>query len=247
MDDRPPQEKDHSYPRSLFWPIVLVGVGIIWLLSNLGILSLGSLWSLVRLWPVLLIAIGVDLLLGRRRPWVGVLIGVLILGLVGWLLVAAPGLGLPLADGPQPETTHLSEPIGNATSAKLELDLAEMPTMVRALSDSTDLIDATLVHRGQIEFQVSGEREKVVTLEQVQLPRLPLDRAAPVGRRSMEIGLTPDLPLEVEIIGGSGAAQLDLDRLQITSLNLDVTSGSMRATLPATEERYQCAGRGWLR
>ena len=61
--------------RSLFWPLVLIGVGVIWLLGNLGVISWTNLTVLFRLWPLLLIAIGLDLLIGRQSPAIGALIG----------------------------------------------------------------------------------------------------------------------------------------------------------------------------
>jgi len=59
---------------SLVGPIILIGLGIVFLLNNLGLLS-WSVWEVIlRLWPILLIAIGLDILLGRRwaccsSPW----------------------------------------------------------------------------------------------------------------------------------------------------------------------------------
>ena len=42
----------------LFWPIILIGVGSILLLSNLGVIT-GNPWTIIlQLWPVLLIAGG---------------------------------------------------------------------------------------------------------------------------------------------------------------------------------------------
>jgi hypothetical protein len=239
MDDKPPQETTRSGHHSLFWPFLLIGIGILWLLSNLGILSLSRLWGLARFWPVLLIAIGVDLLLGRRHPWIGALIGILTMGLVAWLLFVVPASDVPASAGLELKSSHLSEPIGAATSAKIRLDLANMPTTVKALSDSTDLIDATLMHRGEIAFRVTGDREKIVTLGQARTSGLPFFGFSLGEEGSWDIGLSPNLPLDMEIDGGSGRAQLDLGELRISELRLDVTSGSVRATLPAMEQRYR--------
>ncbi len=50
----------------LFWPIILIGAGVIFLLANLGIIP-SNPWPLIwNLWPVILIVIGLDILLGRR-------------------------------------------------------------------------------------------------------------------------------------------------------------------------------------
>jgi hypothetical protein len=54
----------------IFWPLLLIAVGVLFLLSNLGLLSFSpeQLW---RLWPLILVVIGLDILietaLGRGR------------------------------------------------------------------------------------------------------------------------------------------------------------------------------------
>jgi hypothetical protein len=55
----------------IFWPILLIAVGVIFLLSNLGVLPFDA-WQLWRLWPLILVVIGLDVLLEafwrRGRP-----------------------------------------------------------------------------------------------------------------------------------------------------------------------------------
>ncbi|MFN8595566.1 MAG: DUF5668 domain-containing protein [Anaerolineae bacterium] len=51
-----------------FWPIVLIGAGVIFLPNNLGVIQ-GNPWSVIwRLWPVLLIALGLEILIGAVVP-----------------------------------------------------------------------------------------------------------------------------------------------------------------------------------
>ncbi|HEV2961371.1 MAG TPA: DUF4097 family beta strand repeat-containing protein [Candidatus Angelobacter sp.] len=48
-------------PRSIFGPLLLVGIGVVWLLYNMGIISrMGWWWWFSRYWPVLLIVWGVS-------------------------------------------------------------------------------------------------------------------------------------------------------------------------------------------
>ena len=57
-----------THMRGTFWPVVLIVVGGLLLLSNLGILPLGELKALVGTWwPLILILIGVTSLLKRGR------------------------------------------------------------------------------------------------------------------------------------------------------------------------------------
>ena len=54
----------------IFWPILLIAVGVLFLLSNLGWLPFNP-WELWRFWPLILVVIGLDILLevmlGRGR------------------------------------------------------------------------------------------------------------------------------------------------------------------------------------
>jgi hypothetical protein len=54
----------------VFWPLLLMAVGVLVLLSNLGMLPF-SPWELWQLWPLILVVIGLDILLeitlGRGR------------------------------------------------------------------------------------------------------------------------------------------------------------------------------------
>jgi hypothetical protein len=68
--------------RSLFFPIILIALGVIFLLRNMGLLP-GDTWDLLlRLWPLILIAMGLDNLLTRQgvaAPMIFIAIGAVIL------------------------------------------------------------------------------------------------------------------------------------------------------------------------
>jgi hypothetical protein len=67
---------------SLFFPILLISLGIIFLLRNMGALP-GDAWDLIlRLWPLILIAMGLDNILTRQgvaAPTIFIAVGVVIL------------------------------------------------------------------------------------------------------------------------------------------------------------------------
>lgn len=52
--------------RSLFLPLLLIGIGAYFLLSRMGLMPQLSHW-LNQWWPVALIALGLVMLLGRLR------------------------------------------------------------------------------------------------------------------------------------------------------------------------------------
>ena len=80
-------ETEHRERHGLVWPVMLIGTGVVLLLSNTGRLPWGVWQTLLSLWPVLLIAAGLDLLFGRRSTWGALLAALLALAvLVGALL-----------------------------------------------------------------------------------------------------------------------------------------------------------------
>lgn len=64
---------EYKKPRSLFFPLLLIALGILLLLTNLGTLE-GSTWSIVSTyWPLIFVVGGLDGLY-RRDGWVGSLV-----------------------------------------------------------------------------------------------------------------------------------------------------------------------------
>src|SRR5215475_7630551 len=63
------------------------------------------------------------------------------------------------------KTETFTEPVGSAADAQIELDLSVGETTVKAGTPET-LIDATLVHLGEVNFSVTGDAHKVVHLSQ---------------------------------------------------------------------------------
>jgi hypothetical protein len=78
----------------LFWPIIMTGVGVIASLMYLNWLPQENLWAVINLWPALLIVAGLGILLRGRTPWVGAILGVLVVAVIFVAGFAGPQLGL---------------------------------------------------------------------------------------------------------------------------------------------------------
>ncbi len=226
--------------RSLFWPIILISVGVIWLLGNTGILAARNLVVLLQLWPLLLIAIGLDLLFGRSSILVGALIGLGTVAIVVVAMLIGPSLGLV----PSTEVEHatISEPLGDASSADMTLNLSVGTVNIYALEDSATLIAGELDYVGELDFAVRGGAEKTVTLgirnQPTNISSFPLGNLFP-GNKDAElrwdIGLSPAVPLALVIDGGVGETTLALADLQLTALDMNIGVGDLSVTLPAGE------------
>ncbi len=229
-------EKRNQPYRSFFWPLLLIGIGIVWLLANMGIIESFSMAFLIRLWPVALIAIGLDIMVGRRFPFLGALIGLGVVAFVILLLVMAPDLDLDL--GPELKTLKFSEPLGEASSARIDLDLTHYPTTIGVLEDSNALIEAELDTLEDVSFSVSGTNNKVVRLEPRDGTSV-FDWVGTLGQDARwEIALSPQIPVDLRVDVGSGSARLDLGGMNLERIEIDGGSGSSRLILPPSTKSY---------
>jgi hypothetical protein len=231
-----------SRRRSIFWPVILISVGIIWLLGNAGVISATNLLVLFRLWPLFLIAIGLELLFGRSSRSLSALTGVGTVVLIIVLMIVGPSIGL--VDDAEIVESTFSEPLDDAQSASITLDLSVGVANINALTDSTNLIEADLNHIGDIDFQVAGERSKIVSLSQSESrgisvwPFAPFFPGNDTAELRWDIGLSPNIPLELDVRGGVGETNVDLRSLQIDDLTVNVGVGEITLELPATDEPY---------
>ena len=70
MENPNQHKRSKPYRRSIFFPLLLVFAGILFLLNNFGVLQ-GDLWEAIRIyWPVILIVLGLDSLF-RKEGLVG--------------------------------------------------------------------------------------------------------------------------------------------------------------------------------
>jgi len=237
MEDKEMTSGESRGYRSIFWPILLIGAGTIWLLSNLELIPGWNWWNLWRLWPLFLIAAGLDLLFARRSPILGALLGLLTIGAAVVLLTAAPSLGLtPSADV---VTETFSEPIGAAESAEIELDLSVADSTIEALPGGADLIAAEITHIGEIGFDVSGSTSRDVHLYQVTEP-FGVHIDWPEARQlRWDVGLTGEIPLHLSIDCSVGRSEIDLSGVQVADLDLNIDVGDSVLTLPAMESAYE--------
>ena len=146
---------NHGRPRpSLAGPIILIGIGVLFLLSNLGLLP-SRVWPLLRqLWPVPLILIGIEILVGRRSTVGSVISALFILVVVGGLialLVLAPDLPVlqRLTRGPAGTAEHIQHPLGEFREASVDIDWNPVKNQLYALPETNqNLVEGEVEHFG---------------------------------------------------------------------------------------------------
>lgn len=237
-DPNQPNKQSHRQTHSFFWPIMLIGIGILLLLSNLDILP-GSTWHLIwQFWPLVLIAIGIDVLIGRRSTVGAVISAFLILGLIAGAAVLtffAPQIPF-LDDYTQHspwQSSSIAHPLEAYQAADLMIDWSSQPGELSALQTSSKLIEGDLTYRGELVFDVRdrGDHAEVQLSTRLREPWF-LPAPSQRSRASWKLYLTPEIPLDLHLDTGSGSCQFDLSQLQLSSLYLDSGSGSVNLSLP---------------
>ncbi len=227
---------------SLIGPLILIGLGVIFLLNNLGLVN-WDVWQIIlRLWPLLLIAIGLDILIGRRSPLGAVVVLVIvILMLVGgvWLVSSQVTTG-----GQVLNSEDVNQTLQGATAAEVQIApgvanlrvsvLQESTANPQPISATTPLVVGTVStsrnERVTRDFQVTGNTAHFVLRTQ-GVPFFPF--IGPSPNPAWNLKLTPTVPLGLQVSTGVGEAQIDLTGLNITSLDLSTGVGRTVVTMPA--------------
>ena len=203
----------------LVGPVILIALGVVFLLNNLGVLS-WSIWgALLRLWPILLVAAGLDLMLGHRSIWGSLLALVLTLAVLGAALwLSETGAGPAQA----PHSEEIARPLGQVEQAELTIDPGIGRLAISATSDSPNWVEGAvdLARREELmeDYVVQGQ-EAVFTLrtQNASFGPFVIGWAA---QRLWDLQLSPRIPLRLE--ANLGLGEMDLDLSELTLENLDV-------------------------
>lgn len=226
-------EKRHG----LVVPVLLIGLGILFLLSNLGLLSWSIGELLARLWPILIIAVGLDVLIGHRSILGSIVVLFLVLGIVGissmaistWPIVSrwsTADMGL--------RNKEVSHPLENAKQADLQIGINIGTLRISDLTDSGNLVEGNLALSSGEElrnsYNMNGESASVVIRSQ-DVKALPFARSWGENR-VWQLGLNSTVPMNLRISTGVGENDIDLARLKVTDFVLNTGVGKTTLVLP---------------
>ncbi len=214
-------------------PVILISLGVIFLLNNMGFIEL-NLWDVImRFWPILLIAIGLDILIGRRSAWGAAIAVVVVLALLAG--------GIVFFDN-QAQWTYAAEkfeiPLGNVEEATISIDPALGYLLVDALpKGSNELL------RGEVRPFSGEEIGKTVDISGT---RATIDLrtegviVAPFfggwsDQPSWDLALHPEVATDLIVDFGVGKVELDLQDLQIGEIHVEQGLGQMILLLPSAD------------
>ena len=231
--------------RSLFAPLAMIIIGVLFLLDNLNVIGPLNWWAALRFWPLALIFAGLNVLAVQFRRPLGTVLSLLVtaaaLAVFGYLLLrgspdqALWRLGLPM--GAPTELRQETVALGavEAPAVKATLNLSNYPTTIGLLRGD-GLMTASIWTRGEVQLEQEREEDGRLTLEfgvrENPIAWLDPRTWANDAGRTWAIELSPDVPLELRVNAGNGATTAVLAGLTLTGLALDSGNGSLQATLP---------------
>jgi len=227
----------HRTPPSLIGPLVLIGIGVLFLLDNFDLLPVDAWRLLLHLWPVLLILIGIEILVGRHSTAGALLTAGLLVIVVGGLialLVLAPDLPFfeRLTSSPEMRSRVIEVPLGEATTADVSIDWNSGQGQLDALQPSDDrLIAGEVEYFGDLLYHVSTRNDhSEVRLDDRQTLVNLTDLANNWAEWSLS--LHPEVAYDLSMDAGGGDYYFDLSALSLSGLFIDSGSGGFDLTLP---------------
>jgi len=213
--------------------LILIVLGFLWLLNNLGYLPGDLIRSLWRFWPLILILVGTEVALRGFPDRVALPVLLLVAVLIGSVfLVLAPTL-----PAEQMLTHSFSQEIDGLQSASIELDLDNGTLSIDPLQGQPRLLAAgqwdhvsnVLIQK---EFTESSGRGSLRLADRYEAfsPFYFLGGL----RNDWALQLTPSIPLDLELEGDDCDLELRLDGLTLHTLRAQIGDCSGDIRLPAT-------------
>ena len=231
---------ERRYRPGIAGPLILIFLGVVFLLNNLGAVE-WTVWDVIlRFWPVLLIAAGLDLVFARRSAW-GSIIALMI-------LLAVVGVSIGAIDQPPSSyasVLQVSFPQGNArrTEVRLNPAIGYLRVATGAGAGEGVLHGQVRTYQGEHVEQSSqpvGGRlsVEVVSRSGVVFPFFTMDFSRP----NWDMAVDPSIPLDLRTDLSVGKTVLDLRAAQLTMLSVNTSLGQTIIQLPATTAEVKVEG-----
>jgi phage shock protein PspC (stress-responsive transcriptional regulator) len=221
---------------SIVGPLILIFIGGIFLLQNMGVLA-PSVWgSLWRLWPLVLVMFGLELLFGHRLNWLVAIIG---------LIAVVFALGIASSSfvdtgGARPIVAHTYDTLlEGATQAAVTVRFGAGLLSLGPLDNAPAGQLATSSYDGPNDgvrpsYTVSGAlgRLEYQLNNRAGSGLVPFSNDQPNPTR-LDVRLNPSVPITtLNVQTGAADARLDLSRMQLQNVDISVGAAQTVVRLP---------------
>jgi hypothetical protein len=228
---------DSILRREFVGATLMIGLGGLFLAINFGYLALNVWEVIIRLWPLFLISAGLSLIFDRR--WLrglGSLIGVVVILAIlagSVALVNGGAQAISWQIGQTLPSQKINQPLNGAKAANMRIEPATGVLTIKALSESSALVDGTVNLQGNERLVQTGALDGA-TANYVLRSDGAYVGFGPSGNEwhNWNLRLAPDLPMVLNVKMAAGETNLDLSGMQVTHLNVDMAVGSSTITMP---------------
>ncbi|HZP95857.1 MAG TPA: DUF5668 domain-containing protein [Candidatus Limnocylindria bacterium] len=213
--------------RGLFWPVLLIAIGLVFLLANFGLIGPVSALALISLWPLLLILAGIDIAVGRRRPLAALAIDVAVIAAGLALVAAQPVYPRWLVSGGTsgPGQSQVTVPRGAAQS--LTLHLSGGAGSFTVSGGASDLVEVAS-DQPQLAARTAGVDRVDVRIDQSDHG----GRFGPTIPVHVDAKIANDVATSLDVSAGAGDFVVDLRDTRISDARVNVGVASLRLVLP---------------
>ncbi len=255
--------------RSIFWPLVMIAAGVLWLMVGMEIIPRANLWALTHIFPFLLIALGIGLILRAYWRFAGMLVSILVVAGAVLAVVYAPkfswdntpswgwgmwdfdpGIGGSVAGSGviEAETRQISEFNSIVIEYPAEVTVRQGKSESVIIEADDNLLPQleSEVRNGTLNFESNERdwRERVNPSHSVQLTITVVDLSQ-VSFPSAGKMLIENLETESLSISVSGAGDIELTDLNVDTLELNLSgAGNLYADGSAENLQVRISGFG---
>ena len=209
--------------------ILLIGLGALLLLQTTGVLPWEAWSGIWRAWPVLIIAVGINIALGRRAPWLaGALVAAVLLGglaLFAWGYTAE-------TRGDSDSRSFMYEPLGRVETFDVEIGLGAGELKLGSLPrESNYLVEAEFQGEepdASTRRSASGEYAKL----NIYPKRDDVLHLFGFGSEGWEVSLSPVPTVKLTIDAGTSDMDVDLRDLRVADLSIDAGLSDAKVVMP---------------
>lgn len=213
--------------------IILIIIGILWILSNLNLININfydiinhMIRGIFDLWPLILIVIGIDIIFKKDALNTVLWILFFTIVIVYSFFIKDNILRTPHNGNQEgiytPETLEEIEMRNSIEKANLYLDVGATSFNIDSIEDGLLSLD----HDGAFNyrFDSKGSTENIYISNKSNIFNND-------DKRNFQLGLNKNIPWNLDIDIGAVSGKINLEDINIESIDLDLGAGSIELTL----------------
>lgn len=230
---------------NITFPTILIFLGLVFLLQNLGILP-DDIWpTLIKFWPVVLILIGLQFLLPRSRSTNAIL-------MLTTLSMGCIAVAFAMLQSLESNWPAFARNLPYSSSQSFRTSRHQIDSSDYQLEQIGERVINFSLNLGRLNLTTSNQNRFLSLISQSRLAK-PIDLSQELSDRTLNLTAKsatsgpadmfrsgadhqldlgfPALPTTINLDIGAGSAQLNLDQINLSGVDIDVGLGSATITI----------------